>query len=95
VIWDQAQSFGRLGGYAGDGMTLSYLAAKSLVNEVLKLGYERLHFVNRKFKNWEFEPLRYLAVNAMVKLSGISDSEERLTGRASLLERAISPVTLR
>lgn len=95
VIWDEAAGIGKLGGYAGDGVTMSHLAAHSLVNEILKIPGDRLHFVNRGIRNWEFEPLRYLAVNSMVKLSGIADVEERLTGKPSLLNKVIEPVILR
>ena len=95
VIWDENQGFGRIGGYAGDGVTMSHLAAKLLVNQILKLSSTHLHFVNRQIRNWEFEPLRYFAVNTMVKLSGFADAEERITRRPSQLNRIIEPVILR
>ena len=95
--WDPNSGFGRLGGYAGDGVTMSYLAAKILAHEILDVKNElrNLHFVNRKIRKWEPEPIRYLGVNTLVKLSGIADAEERITGRASLLNRVIEPLILR
>jgi glycine/D-amino acid oxidase-like deaminating enzyme len=95
--WDPKSGFGRLGGYAGDGVTMSSLAAKILAHEILDAKNElrNLHFVNRKIRRWEPEPIRYLGVNALVKLSGIADTEERITGRASLLNRVIEPLILR
>ena len=95
--WDPNSGFGRLGGYAGDGVTMSYLAAKILAHEILDVKNElrNLHFVNQKIRKWEPEPIRYLGVNTLVKLSGIADAEERITGRASLLNRVIEPLILR
>lgn len=97
VKWNPESGYGRLGGYAGDGVTMSHLAAKVLAHEILNIGSElrNLHFVNRKIRRWELEPIRYIGVNALVKLSGIADTEERITGKASLLNRVIEPLILR
>ena len=97
VQWNPKEGFGRLGGYAGDGVTMSHLSAKILAHEILDKDSElrKLHFVNSSIRKWEPEPIRYLGVNALVKLSGIADKEERLTGRASLLNRVIEPLILR
>lgn len=95
--WDRESGFARLGGYAGDGVTMSYLASKILAHEILEKPSElsELHFVNRKIRKWEPEPIRYLGVNALMKLSGVADKEERITGRNSLVDRVISPLILR
>jgi glycine/D-amino acid oxidase-like deaminating enzyme len=95
--WDRAKGFARLGGYAGDGVTMSYLSAKILAHEILDEPNElrNLHFVNRKIRKWEPEPIRYLGVNTLMKLSAISDREERITKRKSVLDRVISPLILR
>ena len=76
---------------------MSNLAARILAHEILDMKNElrNLHFVNRKIRKWEPEPIRYLGVNTLVKLSGIADAEERITGRASLLNRVIEPLILR
>ena len=95
--WDRVSGFGRLGGYAGDGVSMSYLSAKILAQEILERPTElrTLHFVNRKIRKWEIEPIRYLGVNALMKLSGLADKEERITNRKSWIERVISPLILR
>lgn len=95
--WNKESGFARLGGYAGDGVTMSHLAAKILAHEILDRPNEirSLHFVNRKIRKWEPEPIRYLGVNALMKLSALSDREERLTKRESFLDRVISPLILR
>mgnify|MGYP003333985052 CR=1 FL=1 len=95
--WDRVSGFGRLGGYAGDGVSMSYLSAKILAHEILERSTElrTLHFVNRKIRKWEIEPIRYLGVNALMKLSGLADKEERITNRKSWIDRVISPLILR
>ena len=95
--WDRMRGVGRLGGYAGDGVTMSYLAAKIMATLICDDRSElaELHFVNQKIRQWEPEPLRYIAVNSLVKLSGVADSEERLTGRPSVLNSIIAPLILR
>lgn len=97
VRWDRNTGRASLGGYAGDGVTMSYLAARVLATLILDQSDDlrRLHFINRGARKWEPEPLRYFAVNSLVKLSGASDREEAITGRPSLLERVIAPVILR
>jgi hypothetical protein len=86
-----------LGGYAGDGVTMSYLSARILAHLITEKESEitQLHFVNRMIRKWEPEPLRYLGVNSLVKLSGIADKEEARTGRPSMVSRIIAPLILR
>jgi glycine/D-amino acid oxidase-like deaminating enzyme len=95
--FDREIGFGRLGGYAGDGVTMSYLSGKIMAYEVLDERSElrQLHYVNRKVKRWEPEPIRYLAVNGLISLSTAADREEVLTNRSSWLNRVIEPVILR
>ena len=97
VQFDASSGFGRLGGYAGDGVTMSFLASKILANLITGKSdpTTQLHFVNRKIRKWEPEPLRYFAVNSLVKLSDIADVEEAKTGRPSLVSRIIAPLILR
>jgi len=95
--FDKSSGYGRLGGYAGDGVTMSYLASKILAQLIAgkESDLTNLHFVNQRIRKWELEPLRYLAVNSLVKLSGVSDREEARTGRPSLVSKIISPLILR
>ena len=78
-------------------MTMTYLAGKAMAAEVLDNQSEvrDLHFVNRRSRNWEFEPIRYLAINALINLTDLSDTEERFTKKPSLINRIIEPLTLR
>jgi hypothetical protein len=78
-------------------VTMSFLAAKIMANLVVGNSSELtdLHFANRRIRKWEPEPLRYIAVNSLVKLSGVADREEALTKRPSLVSRLIAPLILR
>ena len=97
VQFDATSGFGRLGGYVGDGVTMSFLASKILANLITGKSdpTTQLHFVNRKIRKWEPEPLRYIAVNSLVKMSGVADKEEAKTSRPSLVSRIIAPLILR
>jgi glycine/D-amino acid oxidase-like deaminating enzyme len=97
VQFDASSGFGRLGGYAGDGVTMSFLASKILANLITANPdpVTQLHFVNRTIRKWEPEPLRYIAVNSLVKLSGVADKEEVKTTRPSVVSRIIAPLILR
>lgn len=87
--------YGELGGYAGDGVTLSYLAAAAMADLVSRRETRRtsLPFIQWRSRLWEPEPLRWLGVNAAIKLSEAADTEERITGRPSILMKLLAPIT--
>ena len=87
--WDG--HFGSFGGYVGDGVTLSYLAANSMADLILGKNSVRtsLPYVGWKSAQWEPEPLRWLGVNLGIKLSAIADVEERITNRPSFVGKLI------
>ncbi|HEX7405919.1 MAG TPA: FAD-dependent oxidoreductase [Candidatus Nanopelagicaceae bacterium] len=87
-------SFGEMGGYAGDGVTLSYLAAATMSDLILQRVTSRTELPFAQWKNprWEFEPLRWLAVNAVIKLSSLADWEEKMTRRPSLIMKTLAPI---
>lgn len=87
-------SYGEMGGYAGDGVTLSYLTAATMADLIMKRTSTRtqLPFVQWKNPQWEMEPLRWLAVNAVIKLSAVADREERISHQPSLLMKALTPI---
>jgi glycine/D-amino acid oxidase-like deaminating enzyme len=92
VRWDG--SYGEIGGYAGDGVTLSYLTGASMADLVLKKISSRtqLPFIQWQNPHWEIEPLRWLAINAVIKFSSAADWEEKITGRPSLIMKALAPI---
>jgi glycine/D-amino acid oxidase-like deaminating enzyme len=89
------ENYGEMGGYAGDGVALSYLAAGAMADLILEKKTERtqLPFVQWKNPAWEPEPLRWLAVNGAIRLSGLSDKEERSTKRSSGIMKILSSIT--
>jgi glycine/D-amino acid oxidase-like deaminating enzyme len=88
------QNSGRaaIGGYVGDGVTLSYLAAKTLAQKINSVEILDLPFVNQKIGRWEPEPIRYLAVNAGFKATVAADIEERFSNRPSLIANFVKPL---
>ena len=93
--FNKATGQAKAGGYVGDGVTLSYLAAKTLADLILDNGSEltKLPFVNHSVPLWEPEPFRWVGVNSVVKLIGLADHEEAITNRPSLIAKALTRVT--
>ena len=51
----------------------------------------RLPWVQHRSPRWEPEPLRWAGINAGLRAMTMADHEERLTGRPSLVARAMAP----
>jgi len=83
--------YGTFGGYVGDGVTLSYLAANSMADLILQKNSVRatLPYVGWNSTQWEPEPFRWLGVNLGIKLSAIADFEERITKKPSVVGKLI------
>ena len=82
------------GGYVGDGLATTNLAGRTLAD---LLGGRRtdltaLAWVGHRSPSWEPEPLRWLGVNAGLRAMTLADAEERLTGRPSVVARAMGRV---
>jgi glycine/D-amino acid oxidase-like deaminating enzyme len=87
-----ADGVGWAGGYVGDGVATSNLAGRTLA--ALILGHDdplaELPWVGHRSRRWEPEPLRWLLVNAGLRLMTLADGEERLTGRPSVLAASMA-----
>ncbi len=70
------------GGYAGAGVAMSNLAARTLRDLVLARDTELVTFpwVNMHNPTWEREPLRWLGIYAAYRLYQVADRHERLGG---------------
>ena len=90
--FDRSSGRAAIGGYVGDGVTLSYLAGKTLAQKINNIKTLNLPFVNQKIGKWEPEPIRYLAVNAGFKATVVADIEERITNRPSLIANMVDPL---
>jgi len=90
---DRATGLAWAGGYVGDGVSTTNLAGRTLRDLVLGRDTDltALPWVNHRSRPWEPEPLRWLGINAALHAMTWADREESLTGRSSLLARAVAP----
>jgi len=91
---DPVTRVGWAGGYVGDGVSTTNLAGRTLRDLVLGRDTDltRLPWVGHHSPRWEPEPLRWLGINAGLRAMTWADTEERLTGRPSLLARTVAPL---
>lgn len=91
---DTATGLAWAGGYVGDGVSTTNLAGRTLRDLVLGSSTDltALPWVGHRSPDWEPEPLRWLGVNVGLRAMTLADGEERLTGRPSLLARAVAPL---
>lgn len=75
---DRATGIGWAGGYVGVGVSTSNLSGRTLADLVLNRDTDlaRLPWVNRRVREWEPEPLRWMGVHAMYALLRIADRRE-------------------
>jgi glycine/D-amino acid oxidase-like deaminating enzyme len=98
VTVDHDSGLAAAGGYTGDGVTLSYVCANALADEIIApdvpTSYNSLPFVQTPFRRWEFEPLRWLGINTGIALATWADHHEHRRGHSSrassLLARLMS-----
>ena len=98
VVVDLGTGLASAGGYTGDGVVLSHVCATALADLLTApeqdTDHTRLPFVQHPRRRWEFEPLRWLGINAGLSLATWSDHHERRWGSESranvLLERLMS-----
>jgi glycine/D-amino acid oxidase-like deaminating enzyme len=82
------------GGYVGDGVGTSNLAGRTLADLILnrRTPLVDLPWVCHRSPRWEPEPLRWLGINAGLRAMHFADTEERVTGRPSLVAKAVAPL---
>lgn len=86
---------GWAGGYVGDGVAATNLAGRTLADLVLgrRTALTALPWVDHRSPRWEPEPLRWLGVNAGLRLGHLADLEERRTGAPAHLGRLLGRFT--
>ncbi len=84
VGFDEATRVGWAGGYVGTGVTATNLAGRTLADLVLGRDTDETHlpWVNHRVRNWEVEPLRWLAVRGLYSAYRMADTSER-SGRST------------
>lgn len=95
VGYDPASGLGAAGGYVGDGVSTTNLAGRTLADLVTGNESEltRLPWVGHRSRHWEPEPLRWLGVNAGLRLAQLADAEEARTGRPARLGKVLAALT--
>ena len=86
VSFDRDRGIARAGGYVGDGVATTNLAARTLRDAILgRTGSPllALPWFGRRSRRWEPEPLRWVGVNAATVLFTVADRAEARTGRPS------------
>jgi glycine/D-amino acid oxidase-like deaminating enzyme len=85
VGFDTTTGVGWAGGYVGDGVSTTNLAGRTLADLLLGIDSEltALPWVNHRSPAWEPEPLRWLGINAGLRLPTGADRHETRTGRPS------------
>lgn len=73
------------GGYVGDGVGTSNLAGRTLADLIrgAESDLTALPWVGHRSPHWEPEPLRWLAINAGLRVMSSADAAEHRTGRPS------------
>ena len=92
---DAATGLGWAGGYVGDGVAATNLAGRTLADLVTgrDTPLTRLPWVGHRSRPWEPEPLRWLGVNAGLRLADAADREEARTGRPARVGRVLARLT--
>jgi len=82
---DAATGLGWAGGYVGDGVSTTNLAGRTLADLITATDspLTRLPWVGHKSPDWEPEPLRWLGLNAGLRVMSLADGEEARSGRPS------------
>ncbi len=93
--YDPSSGLGSAGGYVGDGVSTTNLAGRTLADLVTgtRSGLTTLPWVGHRSRRWEPEPLRWLGVNAGLRLAELADAEEARTGRPARLGRVLAALT--
>jgi glycine/D-amino acid oxidase-like deaminating enzyme len=97
VGFDRKAGFAWGGGYVGEGVAASNLAGRTLAELILERETERvaLPLVGPASRRWEPEPLRWLAVSAMLRIGESLDAAERRGRPAPRLRSALFKALVR
>jgi len=85
VGMDRATNMAWAGGYVGDGLSTTNLAGRTLSDLIRGESSDltALPWVNHRSPRWEPEPLRYVGINAGLRLAGTADRAEDRKGRST------------
>jgi len=83
AVFDRVTGMAWAGGYVGSGIVATNLAGRTLADLLTGASSELTSFpwVRRRVRRWEPEPLRWLGINAALRLMRSADRVEQRTGR--------------
>jgi glycine/D-amino acid oxidase-like deaminating enzyme len=92
---DRSTGLAWAGGYVGDGVSTTNLAGRTLADLVRGVDSDlvRLPWVQHRSRSWEPEPLRWLGINAMLRVMASADAAEARTGRPARRARLLDALT--
>jgi glycine/D-amino acid oxidase-like deaminating enzyme len=92
VRFDPRTGLASAGGYVGDGVASANLAGRTLADLLLgrTSALTRLPWVGHTSPRWEPEPLRWLGVNAGLRIAAAADATEARSGQPTPVSRALS-----
>jgi glycine/D-amino acid oxidase-like deaminating enzyme len=87
-VWaDPSTGLASAGGYTGDGVVLSRVAATAIADLItspdVETAFTRLPMVQHRSRRWELEPLRVLGINSALAFAARADRTEELRHRES------------
>lgn len=93
VAFDRVTGTAWSGGYGGHGVVAANLGARTLADLILdrSSSLTDLPWVGHRSRNWEPEPLRYLASKAIVSVLGSADRAEDAHDRRARRSRLVAP----
>lgn len=96
VTFDRHAGVAFSGGYSGHGVVAAHLGGRTLADLIVDRDTEltSLPWVEHRARNWEPEPLRYLASKAIVGVLGSADRREDATGRRARRTRLVAPFVM-
>lgn len=89
--YDPATGLASAGAYVGDGVGTTNLSGRTLADLISgeRTDLTTLPWVGHRTRKWEPEPLRWLGINAMVRIPISADRHEARTGRPARIRSAI------
>lgn len=82
---DRASGAAWAGGYVGEGVAAANLAGRTLADLILERDSDltSLPWVDHRSRRWEPEPLRWIGITSMLRLTAQADRAEARSGRVS------------
>ena len=79
------------GGYVGEGVAAANLAGRTLAELITGMDSPRidLPWVGHRSRDWEPEPLRWLAINGALRVMGLADRSEARAAQQSRLAKGM------